>query len=128
MVQVVISNNDTFPSGTYLLTLHQSVMNAQDWEVRITKSDTLCVVVQGVDHATAMIVFQSMKSRFEPRDFFPHTNNKIDRIKAIREHYGAQSFGVLGAKRLAESGLILTGDIARDFNRLCERLPPNFQV
>jgi hypothetical protein len=128
MVEVVISKNSKFPSGTYRLTLERSVLNLEEWEVLLRRGGTRCIVVHGVDCATAMTVFRSMKDRFEPRDFFPHTNKKIDRIKAIREHYGAQGFSVLGAKRLAESGLFLTGDIARDLNNLCEKLPCNFKV
>jgi hypothetical protein len=74
----------------------------------------------------ARAAFRSLENKFKRQDFFPQAN-KMERIKAIREHYGP-AFGLKAAKHLHESGLILTGDLVRDFSRLCERLPYNFQV
>jgi hypothetical protein len=124
MEEVIIPDGVAFPAGAYRLSMHQG--STGDWEIRLVNYRDTITPVWGVNHATAMTVFQSMKDRFKRQDFFPQVE-KIDRIRAIREHYGP-AFGLKAAKQLHESGLILTGDLVRDFSRLCERLPDNFQV
>ncbi len=124
MVQVVVPPANTFPPGVYRVSVHLD--NDGGWEVLLANSDDTIVAAHGLDYGTATMVMRSLLNKFQPKDFFPQTD-KIGRIKAIREHYGP-AFGLKAAKQLHESGLILTGDLVRDFSRLCERLPPNFQV